>query len=218
MPPAIDLVGKDFGRWTVLEVRRTQNGLRAWLCRCACGTERVVLTASLVNGSSISCGCTRRDGVVVHGHARRGAQTATYETWLNMIRRCEDPSNLYYADYGGRGIAVCSRWRESFEAFLADVGERPAGMSIDRIDVDGDYEPDNVRWATTVEQNQNRTSTRLVALSAILIRQFYLRGHSQRALARAFDVHCGTVSYVVRNKAWSNALDSIEKLGCQARH
>ena len=91
-----------------------------------------------------------------HGHAKRGQVSATYVTWQSMIRRCTDPQNIRYALYGGRGITVCPRWRNSFEDFLADMGPRPVGRSIDRINVDGNYEPNNCRWATDSEQRRNK--------------------------------------------------------------
>ena len=95
-----------------------------------------------------------------HGHARRGKRSPEFETWLGMVQRCTNPNVANYVNYGGRGITVCDRWRNSFEAFLEDLGERPKGTSIDRIDVNGNYEPSNARWATPAQQANNRRPSR----------------------------------------------------------
>lgn len=93
---------------------------------------------------------------VIHGHAPRTGITRTYRIWCAMRARCQYPSINGYADYGGRGITVCDRWREDFRNFLADMGECPPGLSIDRVDNDGNYEPGNCRWATSLEQRRNQ--------------------------------------------------------------
>jgi len=153
----IDLTGQTFGRWTVLEFK----GQAKWLCRCSCGTEKVVGGSSLRRGNSTSCGCFQREDVSrrtrTHGHKAGGKYTPEYIAWANIIARCENPKHKAYPNYGGRGITICGRWRESFESFLADVGPRPSDdNSLDRIDNDGHYEPGNVRWATISEQAKNR--------------------------------------------------------------
>ncbi len=98
-----------------------------------------------------------------HGHVRGRKRSGTHHTWTNMIARCTNPNRPDYAFYGARGIAVCQRWRDSFAAFLADMGEKPAGLSLDRIDNGKGYEPGNCRWATKYEQMQNTRGTRLIA-------------------------------------------------------
>jgi hypothetical protein len=154
----IDLVGLTFGRWTVISVHpeRHRNGRSRWRCRCSCGSERVVRVDSLRSGGTLSCGCLMAELRTTHGHARRGKWSRTYETWRRILSRCQDQKNKDYPRYRGRGISVCDRWRNSFDAFLADMGEKPDGLSIDRIDNDQGYSPANCRWADAKTQAGNR--------------------------------------------------------------
>jgi len=166
----IDLTGQRFGRLLVIE-RATGEGVWPirWRCRCECGTECTPPASHLRSGATQSCGCYRRDAALAanrkHGAAGRSARSPEYDAWQNMRSRCERPAYPHYADYGGRGITVCARWRESFEAFLADMGPRPSAKhSVDRIDVNGHYEPGNVRWATQPEQCRNTRVNHLVTI------------------------------------------------------
>lgn len=146
-----DLAGRQFGEWTVLgRVPATTKNSR-WRCRCSCGKEADMDRPNLVRGVSESCGHGRRNHLT-HGMT----STPTYKSWLSMKERTGNPNAVNYGRYGGRGVAVCPRWAESFEAFLADMGERPPGTTLDRIDSSGNYEPGNCRWATPTEQNTNR--------------------------------------------------------------
>ena len=146
----------------------TPNGRKeaAWLCTCDCGREVVVRSRDLVSDRQRSCGCLRRELIrqrnTIHGCARRGAQTREYLSWLGARGRCYQKKDSEYRNYGARGIRVCDRWRDNFAAFLEDMGPRPAGRSLDRIDVNGNYEPTNCRWATAAEQMNNRRSSRYV--------------------------------------------------------
>ena len=160
--PALDLTGHTYGRLLVLSrhPERTKAGKIQWICRCACGTVTVVRRNNLRSGNTASCGCLFRGataGRATHGHRVAGKSTPEYRAWRSMKTRCLVPTSRSYPGYGGRGIKVCQRWVESFDAFLADVGSRPsADLSLDRIDNDGDYEPGNVRWATRSQQQRNK--------------------------------------------------------------
>jgi len=152
--------GKKFGRLIVLRETGIQKGRTKWLCKCDCGRTKEIMGRNLSSGRSRSCGyCNRVSGKKNkrHGETIGGKPTAEYRTWCSMRSRCRNPKTPGYAYYGGRGISVCERWNGSFENFLEDMGRRPTSEhSIDRINVNGNYEPVNCRWATKSEQTKNR--------------------------------------------------------------
>ncbi len=160
--PVIDMRGRLYGDLFVVGRQgssKGKSGAATWQCAClCCGEKRVVLGSNLSRGKATGCDWKRREANVTHGHSRP-RRTPTYGTWTAMRKRCMNPKDKYYADYGGRGITVCARWL-SFENFLADMGERPAGRSIDRIDNARGYEPGNCRWATAREQRANQRAPR----------------------------------------------------------
>lgn len=158
--------GQRFGRLSIVrEGPRTAAGKRSWVCRCECGNEVTIQQSNLTTGNTTSCGCYRVETTVERVRTHGQSQSPEYHAWVNMRARCFNPKSGFYPSYGGRGITVCDRWRDSFETFLADVGPRPSGdHSLDRIDVDGDYEPGNVRWATKEGQAQNKRDNRRVTV------------------------------------------------------
>lgn len=170
MGSKVEMTGRVFGRLTVLAItaRRSSTGNIFWECQCECGNRVEVSGSSLRGGTSRSCGCWFREVAaakfrkVLTKHGMSG--TPTHTLWMGMKQRCESPGASKFSIYGARGIKVCERW-QSFPNFLADMGERPPGMSIDRIDPDGNYEPGNCRWANQLEQQNNRRNNRMVVVN-----------------------------------------------------
>ncbi len=159
-----------FGKWTIVKRVQKPKGLTGtaayYLCRCECGKESIVTGNALRSGHSTackSCGYSRvgiLDHNYKHGHTHIGGKvnhSTTYKTWASMKQRCLNPKHPKYEYYGGRGITVCDRWKDSFINFLSDMGERPLDMTIDRIENDGNYELGNCQWADAITQANNRS-------------------------------------------------------------
>lgn len=192
----IDEAVNVYGSLTVIDIVPSDKGRSRWLCQCACGNRRLADGDSLRRGRTTSCGCGRQ----IH----RMHRTPEYRAWCGMRTRCAS----WYAEwknYGGRGISICKRW-SSFENFYADMGPRPTpAHSVDRIDNDGNYEPNNCRWATKKEQARNRRTNRLTTFTATLLR--YMRDFdcgTHGEIADHFGVGKATVRHAMVGMTWAN--------------
>lgn len=198
-------IGERYGRLVVIgeaEPHRSQSGQirRKMQCRCDCGTSCDIWLQHLHTGHTTSCGClvveTRGDYRRTHGQSESG----TYSSWTDMKSRCHNESHTAWEWYGGRGISVCDRWI-LFEAFLEDMGERPDGLTLDRIDTNGNYEPGNCRWVTMKEQGRNKRTNRLLTI-----------GNETRCIAEWSEI-TGIPRTTIRNrlKAGYSAAESLGK-------
>lgn len=156
-----DISGQRFGRLTAISLAPDSKPTQ-WICVCQCGTTVIIRSCNLRSGASASCGCLHRDGLADRNSRHRMTASREYGTWRSAKRRCFSPNDTNYKHYGGRGITMCDEWKNSFEAFYAYVGDCPPGYSLDRINNDGNYEPGNVRWASSATQSLNQRSNILI--------------------------------------------------------
>lgn len=168
------MIGQTFGRWVVVSQAESKKG-RRFNCKCQCGSEKVVYAYSLKSGDSKSCGCWRDEKASVtsstHGHSRVGQHSPEYVCWTLMKRRCLNKNSKDYPEYGGAGVKVCPEWIASFEKFLADMGPRPEGRTLDRKDGTKGYSAENCKWSTPAEQSLNRKSTVWIEYQGVKLSQ-----------------------------------------------
>lgn len=153
--PRLDITGHLFGRLTATRFCRVEKEKAVWSFLCACGTEVEARANDVRSGNTKSCGCLNKERVLAAVTSHTSSYTSTYNIWRQMRQRCANKKHKSYAYYGGRGISVCPRW-DNFNNFFADMGERPAGLTLERIDNRRGYGPDNCKWATWLEQAQNK--------------------------------------------------------------
>lgn len=163
------VVGRRFGRLLVLDgAGKATGGKQGWTCQCDCGNTIVVLPGNLKSGDTRSCGCLSREATGNRRREHGGYRTKEFRVWCGMVSRCHSPGNSDYLDYGGRGIQVCDWWRNSFGAFVADMGPRPFPKArIDRINNDGNYEPVNCLWTTDTQNARNWRGNHLMTLDGV---------------------------------------------------
>jgi hypothetical protein len=168
-PRFVNIIGRKFNRLTVIAYVGKRGHNQQWLCLCDCGNERMVLRSNLQSSQVKSCGCLNKEINdtlhITHGKTK----SPEWNSWTNMKTRCLNPSRHNFDRYGGRGIKVCERWLNSFENFYEDMGERPEGYSIERINNNGDYDPSNCRWATNTEQCNNKRTSVLLEYAGIIM-------------------------------------------------
>ena len=162
MGKLIDLTGQKFGRLTVLTRKgKTKSGNAKWLCQCECGKETIVSSIELKSGDTRSCGCLREEVSAARMTTHGKAKTKAFRVWMSMKARCLNKDDRAYCYYGKRGITICEQWM-AFENFYADMGDRPEGLTIERIDNNKGYSPDNCKWITQKEQMRNTRRNKII--------------------------------------------------------
>jgi hypothetical protein len=170
MPPLKSIDGVRFGRLVANKISGKKGVQYYYECTCDCGSVINAQRGNLLSGHIRSCGCLQRDMISKRKTTHGDSKSPEYRAWLQMKRRCLDPSLDSYPNYGGRGIKLYPEWESSFETFIKDVGRRPSpDHSLDRIDVDGDYVPSNVRWSTRREQQWNKRTSRMVEVDGLMV-------------------------------------------------
>ena len=214
-----DLTGQRFGRLTVTDQRRIKRVGKQrhahWLCLCECGNNIWVSSNHLVNGLTTSCGCFRKETQtrknLRHGHARGGSQSRTYRSWKALWTRATNRKLKSAHRYVKRGITVDPRWK-SFETFLADMGERPLGTSIHRINDNLGYSAENCRWETPSGQNRNRCTTKLTFDAAVEIALRVFRGEQRKVIAHDYAISLTTVYGIATGRTWQDAFLEAEAI------
>jgi len=207
MPSKLDLTGMRYGRLLVLCGAENDGPFTRWNCICDCGNSVIARTNALRTGHTSSCGCLKteldRAKVIKFGFKHGGSTTEEYRSWRQMKRRCLDPKSIRYARYGGRGITVCERWLHSFPNFLADMGPKPAGFTIERLNNDLGYFPENCIWADNRTQAKNQTHPNACPVGELKPKAMELRaaGMKYRDIALELGISYGTARKFARGDA-----------------
>jgi hypothetical protein len=212
MPDLKDLTGQTFGRLRVVGrgadcVSPKGKHVTRFECVCDCGNAVLVAAGKLLRGRTKSCGCFRSDNARIQETTHGEASTSIYNTWKHAKSRCCNPGNRYYEGYGGRGITMYEPWLSSYQSFASwirdNLGPRPSpDHSLDRIDNDGNYEPGNLRWATDVQQQRNRRSTKVTATVVARVRAMVAAGVRQKDIAAGEGLSLSHVKAIAQGRIW----------------
>lgn len=211
MGKLIDRTGQRYGMLVIVGKNDELSGKNIyWDYICACGASGATTTTRLTSGQK-SCGCHTHEMIVerntTHGHAKKSGSSPTYSSYRAMIARCKYPSQDQYKYYGGRGISVCGRWlngdglKSGYECFLADMGPRPDGMTIDRLDVDGNYEPGNCRWSSQQEQMLNTRASKFTMADRRRVVSLHRTGLSDVSVSREMGMSRRYVRQIIQHNA-----------------
>ena len=217
----VDYSGRQFGRLLVVEMTYESGKNAKAKCICDCGAEKIVTAYNLKSGNTKSCGCLARERIaeVSRTPCRREAVgdktrthgyscTPTYASWCDAKKRCYSPQNKRFAEYGARGISMCDAWKNSFEAFLRDMGERPMAMTLERKDVNKGYEPGNCIWATRTQQAQNTRANVATWEKVRSMRKRRSEGATYSQLSKEFCMSYNNVRVICRGESWKEHGDA----------